>query len=143
MHDATNDKAARRAARQMQRQPFLHPQMSDQPPLGEKVRRQLHRTAEPRPYHRRPDSSVQTLDALVAVDLPHPVHGVLVLVLRPDGQERRVRLQARLDQEERRPRTCAQDAGRGAREDVDAQRLHVGVAEDGCRGAFAERFVEA
>ena len=64
-------------------------------------------------------------------------------MLRAHGPRGRVALQARLDEEERAAGGGAQDARRGAREDVDAEGLDGLVAVDRRRQGPAQRLVEA
>ena len=118
-------------------------QVADEAALGEEVRRQLHGAAEAGADHGGPDAAVQARDALGAVDARESRPRVAVVVLRADGQKGRVRLQPRLDEEEGRARGRAEHAGRGADEDVHAERLRVRAAEDGRRDGAPDRLVES
>lgn len=117
--------------------------MPHEPPLREEVRRQLHRAAEPGPYHGGAYAPVQAAEPLGLVDLRHAVGRVPVLVLGADGQERAVALQPRLDEEEGAARGGADDARGGAAEHVDAEVLLGAVAQQQGGEAVAHGLVEA
>lgn len=97
MHEDADDKAGCRATGQMEPWPFLHPEMPRQAPLREEICWELNGAAEASAHHRGPDTTIQPAHAFSAVDLPHPVKCIAVLVLRADGEERRVGLESRLD----------------------------------------------
>ncbi len=143
MHHNANHKAAGRAAGQVKERALLHAQMVHQPALREEVGRQLHRAPEARPDHGGAHAAVQAAHPLAPVDLAEPVPGVPVPVLCADGQERRVALQARLDEEKGAAGGGAHDARPGAAEHVDAQALRLAVLEDERRQPVAHGLVEA
>lgn len=93
--------------------------MSDEPPLGEEVRRQLDGATETRADHGSADTAVQAAEALGAVYLAEAIDGVTVVVLGADGQEGRVALEPRLDEEERTAGGRADDARAGAAEHIN------------------------
>jgi hypothetical protein len=64
-------------------------------------------------------------------------------MLGTNGEERRERLQSSLHQEEGRASCCAHHSGAGSTEDIDAERLDVGIAVKGFRKGGANRFIEA
>ena len=107
------------------------------------IRRQLHTASETCPDNRRPDTPIETLDTLSAIDFPKAIYCIIIAVLCAHGQEGRVRLQARLDKEERRTSGSAKHARRRTSKDVDAKGLDFGVFKDGGCEVFADGLVEA
>lgn len=97
MHEDADNKAGCRATSQMKSRAFFHPEMPRQASLREEICRELNRAAEARAHHGSPNTPVQSTDPFVAVDLSQPVIRIAVLVLRADREERRVRLEPRLD----------------------------------------------
>lgn len=63
-------------------------------------------------------------------------------MLRPHGPDGRIALQAGLYEEEGASRSGADDAGRGAAEDVDGEVLGVFVGQEEARHALAHGLVE-
>ena len=84
----------------MQSRAFLHACVTDKPPLGKEVRRQLDRATEAGSNHRSTNTTVQTRHTLGAVDLRQTVPGIAVDMLCANRKRRRVTLQTRLDKEE-------------------------------------------
>lgn len=143
MHHAANHKPTARATRQMQSRPIFHTQMFRQPPFRKEIRRQLNGTAKASTDHRRTDAAIEALDALIAIDFAEAVDGVLVIMLRADGEEGGEGLQARLDEEEWRAGCGSKNSRCSAGEDVDAQGLVCGIfVEDGGE-ALSQGLVEA
>lgn len=110
MHEAADHETADGTTREVKRGPLLHAEVPHQPPLGEEVRRQLHRAAHTGTDHSRANTPVKPKDAVALADLLRAVEQMLVPVLRPDGRKGRVALQARLDEEEGRSHGGAHDA---------------------------------
>ena len=117
--------------------------MPSQPAFRKEIRRKLNGATKARSYHGRTNTTVDALDAFAPIDSTQSIDGVFVVVLGPNGQERRIRLQASLHEEERRSSRRPDDAGSCTGKDVDAERLHVRVTVDGIRHCGAKRFVEA
>lgn len=143
MHHAAHGKTAHGTAGKVQSRTLLHVKVPNQTPLGEKVRRQLHRAPKACPDHGGADAAIQPAQALGAEDGVEPVPCAAVLVLRAHGPERREALQARLDEEEGAAGTRADDARGGAAEHVDAQVLGGAVPEEQGGEAVAHGLVEA
>ena len=143
MHNTADHKPTTRATCQMQRSSLLHVQVFYQPPLRKVVHRQLYTASKTCPDNSRFDPSIETLETLSAMDFSKAIHRILIPVLSAHGQERRVRLQARLDEEERGAGCSAEHARCSTGEDVDAKGLDFGVFEDGRGEALAEGLVEA
>lgn len=143
MHDAADDEAAGRAARNVKGRALLHAQVMDEAALCEEVGGELNGAAKAGAYHGWADAAVQAGDALGGVDLPHAVQGVAVAVLGTDGERGRKGLQARLDEKEGRAGDGTEDARGGAGEDIDAKGLDSGVVVEERGGGLAQRLVEA
>ncbi len=101
VHEDADDEAADGATGQVQQRALVHAEVAHEAALGEEVGGQLHGAAEAGADHGGADAAVQAARALGGVDLAQAVPGVAVVVLGADGQEGRVALQPRLDQEER------------------------------------------
>lgn len=127
VHDAADDEAADGRAGQMQRRALLHAGVLDQLPLGEEVRGQLDGATKTSPHHGGGDAPVQAEEALAFVNLPQPIPGIAIVVLRAHGPNGRITLKTGLYEEEGAPRSGADDAGGGAAEDVDGEVLGVFV----------------
>lgn len=143
MHHAAHHNTRACAAGHMQRKPLVHAQVFYQPPLSKVVCRQLYTAPKACPDNSRPDTSIETLETLSAIDFPKAIYRILITVLGTHGQEGRVRLQARLDKEERRTGGSAEHARRSTSEDVDSKGLDLGVFKDGGGEAFPDGLVEA
>lgn len=143
VHDAADDEAADRRTGQMQRRALLHAGVLDELSLGQEIRGELDGAAGAGADHGGGDAAVQAGEALGAVDLPQAVPGIAVVVLGADGPDGREALQPGLDEEEGASGGGADDAGRGAAEDVDGEVLGVFVVEEEARQALAHGLVEA
>jgi hypothetical protein len=86
----------------MQSRSLFHAQMLFQPSFRKEISGKLYGAAETSSDHSGANTAIKTLDALVAVDLSQPIICIFIFVLRTDRQERRVRLQSRLDEEKGR-----------------------------------------
>lgn len=143
MHHTTNNETAGCAACQMQGRAILHVKMPYQPPFSKHVCRQLNRAAKGSANARSADPSVEATNALVTVNLSKTIDCVLVLMLCADREKRRVRLEPRLDKEERRTCHGSYYARRSTAEKIDTHRLHIWVFEDSAGQGLAHRFVES
>lgn len=133
MHEATDNEATGSAAGQVQSRTLLHTSMSHQPPLGEKICRQLDGAAEAGSDHCRTNTAVQAAHTLRTVDLRQAIPSIAILVLSADWQKRRIALKAGLDEEERTAGSCANDAREGTAKHVDSEVLGIFVVEEqGC-----------
>lgn len=126
----------------MQRHAFLHSQVLLQSPFGKEICRQLYRTPKPSPDHGRRRPTVPTLEPFRVVDFPEPIDRALILVLCSDREERRIALQPRLDKEEGRTQSGSYYTRGGTREDVDAERLNIGVMVEEVGGMFTNWLIE-
>lgn len=122
---------------------LFHAEVPRQPSLREEVRWQLHRTPETRPDHGGVHATIQASRPLRLEYLTEAIQGIPVIMLRPDGEERRETLQPRLDEEERATGGGAQDARGCAAEHVDSQALCIRVLEQERREGPPHGFVEA
>lgn len=127
----------------MQRRPLLHTRMLHQSSLCKEIRRQLHRATKARSDHRSANSTIQSPYALGTIDLSQAIKRVLVIMLRAHWQKGRIALQSRLDEEEGRTRSGANDTRRGTTEHVDGEVLGFAVLEKNLGESFAHGFVEA
>jgi hypothetical protein len=80
----------------MKGRPLFNAQVLIETTLSKEVCGKLDRTAKARANHRSPDTAIDTLDTLAAVNLAEAVDGVLIVMLRADGKERRIGLEASL-----------------------------------------------
>lgn len=64
-------------------------------------------------------------------------------MLSADRKERRIGLQAGLDQEERRSGSCTNNSGRCTRENISAEGLHLWIAVNRICDVGANGFVKA
>lgn len=126
----------------MQARTFLHSQVSLQTSLSEEVSGQLDGASKTSAHHSGANTTVQPTHALRLVYLTQSIKCVAVFVLCSDGEEWGVRLEASLDQEEGRSESGTDDTRCGSSEDVNTQRLNLGIFIDGRRSAMAQRFVE-
>jgi hypothetical protein len=94
--------------------------MSHQPSFREKVCGKLDAASKPGPHHRRPHASIQASDTFIAIDFPQPINSIFVPMLRPNGQQGGIRLQAGFNQEERGTGCSTEDAGSCPRENIDS-----------------------
>lgn len=122
---------------------LFHPEVPRQTPLREEICRELNRAAETSANHGRTNTPVQSAHTFRAVDLSQSVICVAVPMLCPNGEERRVRLEPCLYQEEWRPKCCADDTRARSGEYVDPEGLYVWILKDGRSGSPAHRFVQA
>lgn len=143
MHEAAHHKTRSRTAGQVQSRSLLHAQVSGQATLGKEVGWELDSTAKASTNHSSTHTTVNALDTFTLVDLAQSIKRVPVVVLGTDGEERRVRLQACLDKEERRPGRGTDDTGGSACEDVGSKGLNFGIAIDGRSDVGADRLIEA
>lgn len=111
MHEATDHKSTNSTTRQMQRRTLLHTRMLHQPSLGKEIRRQLHRATKARSDHRSANTAIESPNSLRTVDLSQAIERVSVIMLGAHRQEGRIALQSRLDEEERRAGSGANDTG--------------------------------
>lgn len=125
VHENTDHETRARRGHQVKCRTFLHAQMSYKPPLREEVCGELHTRSKTGSYHGGNNAAVETLDTLGLVDLLHTIGGVAVIVLGSNRKERRVGLQAGLDEEERRASCGTENTGGGTREDVHGERLQL------------------
>lgn len=127
----------------MQSGAFLHSQVPRQAALGKEVCGELNSTAETGTDHSSPNTTVDTLHALTPVDLAQTIDGVLIVMLSTDGKEGRIGLQAGLHQEEWRSSSSTNNSRCRTGEDINAERLHLGVAVNGICDVGTDGFVEA
>lgn len=126
----------------MKRDTLFHTKVLLNIPLCEKVGWQLHTAPKSSPNHGRRSSAIPPLHSLSLVDPAEPIQRSLVLMLRSDGQERGIRLQAGLDEEERGSEGGTNDARGGTRSYVDAKHLLLGVIVEETRCMCPNRLVE-
>lgn len=81
----------------MERRAFFHAEVFCQAPLCEEISRKLNRAAETSAHHGGSNASVQSSQALRAINLSQSIICIPVPVLRADREERRVGLESRLD----------------------------------------------
>lgn len=143
MHEAAHHKARSRTAGQVQRRSLFHAQVSGQATFGKEVCRELDSTAKASTDHSRSHTTVHALDTFAFVDLAQSIKRIPVVVLGTDGEERRVRLQARLDEEERRPGRGTNDTRGSTCKDVGSKGLNFGIAVDGRCDVGANRLIKA
>lgn len=142
MHDTAYDESRDGAAGQMESWAFFHPQVSGQSSLCEKVCWQLDGAAKAGSNHGCSDTPVESPDPFTTIDLSQAVDRVSVVVLSPNGKERRVGLESGLNQKERRPCCSANDTRSRSGEDIDAERLDFRVVVDSSGEPGAQRFIE-
>lgn len=92
MHHTTDDKSTDSAAGKMQARPFVHAEVSDQSPFGEKVGGQLDAATKTCPDHSCTNTSIKASDTFVVLNLSQTINGVFILMLCPNRQEGGIRL---------------------------------------------------
>lgn len=102
VHNAGDNKSRRCATGQMQARALFHTQVSCQTSLGEEISGQLDGASETSPHHSSTNATVQTTHTLRLEYLAQSIERVAVLMLRANRKERRVGLEASLDEEEGR-----------------------------------------
>jgi hypothetical protein len=143
MHEAANNETADSTACKVQRGALLHTSVADELSLGQEVRGQLDGATEAGSDHGSANTTVQPTNALSAVDAGQAVERIAVLVLGADGAERRVALQARLDEEKGAAGGGANHARGGAAEHVDEEVLGFFILQEQASQGFAHGVVEA
>lgn len=143
MHEAAHDKARCRTTSQMQSGTLLHSQVPCQATLGKEVCGELNSTAETGTDHSSPNATVNTLHTLAPVDLAQTINGVLIVMLSTDGEEGRIGLQTGLHQEEWRSGSRTDNSRCRTSEDINAERLHLGVVVNGICEVGTNGFVKA
>lgn len=142
MHEAADYKSRNRTTGKMQTRPLLHIKVPGQAALSEEVCRKLNRTAETCPDHGGANTTVNTLEAFTIVNFAQAIERVLVIVLSSYGEERRVGLQARFNQEERRSGCSTNDARGSTGEHICSKGLYFGIIVDGRCEVGADGLVE-